>query len=251
MFHDFMFGRYYPVRSKIHFMNPISKILCILLFLIMTFFSTTLSLNLILFIFTILVLIMTNISLFTYFKTAKVLIPIYIVILIVNFIFQISWMDTLVMMIRLTLVFFYITMLTLTTPPTEIIYGLEKVFGFLRTFHVNVSSLALSITLFLRFFPNMIDEANRILKSQASRGIEYYSSNLKGKCLALRAMIVPAFVLTAKKTEELKNNMMLRLYSTKRKRTNFRMNRWNWFDSYLVMMHFLILVVIIKKEFLG
>lgn len=251
MFHDFMFGRYYPVRSKIHFMNPLSKLLCVMIFVLMTFFSTTIELNLFLMVLTILILSLTNISLKLYAKSAKILIPFYLLILLVNAIFKISFLDTVVMMIRLTLVFFYITMLTLTTPPTEIIYGLEKILGFLKLFRINVSNLALSITMTIRFLPNMIDESNRILKTQASRGIEFYSSNLQGKILALRSMIVPAFILTVKKSEDLKRTMALRLYSTKKKRTNFRMNHWNWFDSYIVMMHLLILFVIIKKEFLG
>lgn len=251
MFNSFLLGRYYPVRSKIHFMNPISKLLCFVLFLLMTFFSTTIQLNIFLIMLTLLVLALTNISIFTYLRATKVLIPIYLVIIIINIIFKIAALDSLVMIIRLTLLFLYITMLTLTTPWSEIIYGLEKLLSFLKIFGVNVSKLSLSITLAFRFLPMLVDEMNRILKSGASRGIDYYSSELKEKVFILRSIVGSAFLLTVKKIEDLKMSMYLRFYSTSKKRTNFRMNRWHYFDSYLVMMHLLILIVIIKKEVMG
>lgn len=232
-------------------MNPISKFLCFLLFLLMTFFSTTISLNIFLIMLTFLVLALTNISILTYLRGAKVLIPVYLLIIIVNMIFRISAIDSFVMIIRLTLLFIYITMLTLTTPWSEMIYGLEKLLSFLKLCGINVSKLSLSITLSFRFLPMLVDETNRILKSGASRGIDYYSSHPKEKIYILRSTIRPAFLLTVRKIEDLKMAMHLRFYSTAKKRTNFRMNRWSYFDSYLVMMHLLILIVIIKKEVMG
>lgn len=250
MFHNIMLGRYYPVRSKIHAMNPISKLLCIFIFILMTFLSTTWQLNLFLMILTFLFLLLTNIPIVHYFKTIKILTPIFIIIFIIGIIFHIPLLDTFFFMVKITLILFYFTMLTLTTPMTEIIYGFEKLLGFLNLFGLNVPAIAFSITEAIGFIPNMVDEGSRILTSAASRGVDYYHSNIITKLTILKSMSGPILSLSMKKSEDLRQAMVLRLYQ-RGKRTNFRMNRWKAFDSYMVMMYLLVLFVIIKKEILG
>lgn len=250
MFHNIMLGRYYPVRSKIHAMNPISKLLCIFIFILMTFLSTTWQLNLFLMILTFLFLLLTNIPIVHYFKTIKILTPIFIIIFIIGIVFHIPLLDTFFFMIKITLILFYFTMLTLTTPMTEIIYGFEKLLCFLNLFGLNVPAIAFSITEAIGFIPNMVDEGSRILTSAASRGVDYHHSNIITKLTILKSMSGPILSLSMKKSEDLRQAMVLRLYQ-RGKRTNFRMNRWKAFDSYMVMMYLLVLFVIIKKEILG
>lgn len=250
MLHSIVLNRYYPIRSKIHAMNPVSKLLCILIFIVMTFLATTWQLNILLIILTLLFLLLTNIPMIHYFRTVKVFIPIYIVILIIGFLLHVSLIDNLLLMARITLIFFYFIMLTLTTPMTEIIYGFEKIFCFLKVFGINVSALALSITEAIRFFPNLLTEEKRILKSAASRGIDYRHSNFFTKIFILTSMLVSTIELSIQKSEDLKSAMMLRLYQNG-KRTNFRMNCWKTFDSYMVMIYILVLFVIIKKGLIG
>lgn len=250
MFHNIMLGRYYPVRSKIHAMNPISKLLCIFIFILMTFLSTTWQLNLFLMILTFLFLLLTNIPIIHYFKTIKILTPIFIIIFIIGIVFHIPLLDTFFFMIKITLILFYFTMLSLTTPMTEIIYGFEKLLCFLNLFGLNVPAIAFSITEAIGFIPNMVDEGSRILTSAASRGVDYHHSNIITKLTILKSMSGPILSLSMKKSEDLRQAMVLRLYQ-RGKRTNFRMNRWKAFDSYMVMMYLLVLFVIIKKEILG
>lgn len=250
MSHNIMIGKYYPITSKVHQMNPLSKIICVILFILMTFVSTTIELNLFLCGLTLLIMILTNIPLKLYYKSLKSLKLLIIFIIIINLIFKISLENTIVMIIRLCLVVIYTSILTLTTPPTEITYGLEKLFSPLKLIKVPVNQMALSITLALRFIPNIIDQAHKILKSQASRGIDYQNTNLKGKILAIKSMLVPMFILTVKKADDLALSMEIRLYNLHSTRTNFRIHRWKAFDTYLVIIHVLILLVIIKKELL-
>lgn len=250
MFHNIMLGRYYPVRSKIHAMNPISKLLCIFIFILMTFLSTTWQLNIFLVILTFLFLLLTNISVAYYFRTIKIVIPIYIILFIIGIIFHIPLLDSFFFMVKITLILFYFTMLTLTTPMTEIIYGFEKLLSFLSLFGLNVPAIALSVTEAIRFIPNMVDEGSRILTSAASRGIDYRHSNLITKFIILKSMSGPILSLSIKRSEDLRKAMELRLYQ-RGKRTNFRMNCWKAFDSYMIMMYVLVLLLIIKKEILG
>ena len=163
-------------------------------------------------------------------------------------VFNIYFETTLVMLSRIILLVLYTSILTLTTPPNEITYGLEKFLSPLKIFRFKVSKMALSISIALRFIPTVIDEANKILKSQACRGIDYYHSTLKGKFVAIKALIIPMFVLTVKRADELADAMEVRLFSINKKRTNFRQNKWGLYDTYLVSIHVILLFALIYRS---
>ena len=156
---------------------------------------------------------------------------------------------TTISMLRLISIVLYTSILTLTTSPTEITYGLEKFLSPLKIIKVPVNKIALSISLALRFIPTLIDQGNKILKSQASRGVDYYNSNIKDKFMAIKSMLIPMFVITLKKSDDLADTMAVRLYNVNEKRTNFRVNKWSFFDIYMVIIHVCILILIIIKIF--
>ena len=247
MLNNFVLGRYYKQKSKIHLMNPLSKIICTLSFIFMIFICNDIKLMLLLGLIAVLMTEMSKVPRNIYFKSVLSLKYILLFILIINLIFQIDKITTIMTMLRLVLVVIYTTLLTLTTPPTEITYGLELLLSPLKIIRIPVNKMALSISLALRFIPTIIDQGNKILKSQASRGIDYYNSNFKGKFIAIKAMIIPMFVITLKKADNLADAMTVRLYSVNAKRTNFRVNKWHFFDSYMVLIHLTILVLIIYR----
>lgn len=250
MFHDFFLARYYPIHSKVHSMNPISKLLCFFLFMIIAFFSATMPLVLLLFMFLFILLNMTNVPICKYLEVIKFLIPFYFLAFIINVMLSISFFDTIIILLRLTSVLWYMMAIILTTPFTELIYGLEKIFSPLRIIGINPSKLALSITLFLRSFSNLMDEINRIIKTEASRGLDFYQVKIKDKIKLFHSFIMPALLQTARKNEELKKAMILRLYSVNYKRTNFRMNRFGLFDGVLLLIHIALLALVIKEVIL-
>jgi energy-coupling factor transport system permease protein len=229
-------------------MNPLAKIICTFIFIIATFISYNIIFNACLLAFILLIVMMTHIPLRIYFKTLSSIKILLIFIIVINFALKVDVTITAIMMIRLITIVLYTTVLTLTTPPTEITYGLELFFAPLRIIGIPVNKMALSISLALRFIPTIIDQGNKILKSQASRGIDYYSSNIRGKFLALKAMLLPMLILSFKRADELADSMEVRLYSINKKRTNYRLNTWGFFDTYMVLIHLIVLVAIIMKE---
>ncbi|MDD4607630.1 MAG: energy-coupling factor transporter transmembrane protein EcfT [Bacilli bacterium] len=248
MLNNIMIGRYYPVRSKIHFMHPLSKIICTILFIVMTFIVNTIELNLFLCGLTLLMIFMSNVPFSIYFKAIKSLKILIIFIVIINLIFSSTLDIVIIMILRLILIVIYTTILTLTTPPNEITYGLELLLAPLKLIGIPVNKTALSISLALKFIPTIIDQGNKILKSQASRGIDYDNSRIKGKFMALKAMLFPMFVLTLKRADQLADIMEVRLYNINERRTNFRINKWHFFDTYLVLIHLTLLVVMVVSE---
>ena len=247
MLDNVVVGRYYPIKSKIHLMNPICKIICLLIYILSLFMASNIYTTIILTIFTLILMYLTNIPSRLYFKTVFSLKYLLLFILVINTICGINILNTIIMITRLSILVIYTTIVTLTTPPTEITYGLEKTFSFLNVFKIPVNKMALSLTLAIRFIPTIIDEANKILKSQASRGIDYYNSNLKGKYVAVKAMLFPMINLTIKKADDLADAMEVRLFSINNKRTNYRINKWNMFDNYILFVHIILFIICLIK----
>lgn len=250
MLNKIMIGRYYPVNSQVHKMNPLAKIICILLFIVMIFFTYDIRFNVIISVLLILMLLNTKVPMKIYIKTILSIKWLLLFILIINLILRTNLQVTIITALRLVYIVLYTSILTLTTPPTEITYGLEKFFSPLRLIGIPVNKMALSISLALRFIPTIIDQGNKIIKSQASRGIDYYNSNFRGKILAIKSLIIPIFVLSIKRADDLADAMEVRLYNINNKRTNFRQNRWGVYDTFLVLMHLALFILIVKEVFL-
>ena len=250
MLNNITIGKYYPVRSRVHLMNPLSKIICTITFVLMCLFANSMLMNAMLFILVMLMIMNSHIPVKYFFKTVRSLRFILLFTIIFNMLLNIYFETTLIMLSRLILLVLYTSILTLTTPPTEITYGLEKFLSPLKVFKVPVNRMALSISIALRFIPTIIDEGNKILKSQACRGIDYNSSNIKDKFVAIKALIIPMFVLTIKRADELGDAMEVRLFSIYRKRTNFRQNKWGFYDTYLVSIHVVLMLTLIARSFM-
>lgn len=247
MSNDFLVGSYYPVKSKVHFMSPISKILCTLLFIIMTILCSDPRLMLLLSMVIVLITEMARLPRRIYFKTLKSL-RFVIILIIILYYFMSADLETVInMIIRIINIVLYTSVLTLTTPPTEITYGFQKVLSPLKILGIRVNKLSLSLTFALRFIPTFLDQGNKILKSQASRGIDYYASRLKGKIMAIKSMIIPMYILTMRKTDLMAESMQVRLYNLNSKRTNFKKAKWGFFDTFLLLIHLGILGLIIAR----
>ena len=250
MLNKIMIGRYYPINSLVHKMNPLAKIICVLLFVIMSFFTFDLRFNALLLVLLMLMICNTKVPFDIFFKTILSIKWLLLFILIINLVVGSNLEVTIITMFRLIFVVLYTSILTLTTPPTEITYGLEKLFSPLKIIGIPVNKMALSIRLALRFIPTIIDQGNKIIKSQASRGIDYYNSNLKGKILSIKSLIIPMFVLSIRKADDLADSMEVRLYNVNNKRINFRQNKWRFYDTFVVLLHLGLFVLIVKEVML-
>ena len=250
MLNKIMIGRYYPINSLVHKMNPLAKIICVLLFVIMSFFTFDLRFNALLLVLLMLMICNTKVPFDIFFKTILSIKWLLLFILMINLVVGSNLEVTIITMFRLIFVVLYTSILTLTTPPTEITYGLEKLFSPLKIIGIPVNKMALSISLALRFIPTIIDQGNKIIKSQASRGIDYYNSNLKGKILSIKSLIIPMFVLSIRKADDLADSMEVRLYNVNNKRINFRQNKWGFYDTFVVLLHLGLFVLIVKEVML-
>lgn len=240
------FGRYTPYNTFVHKLDPRNKILILILlmvaiFLKFTLWSTTLLLSAGMLILLIILMILTRISFLDLFKSMKSMWFMVIFILAIyvfipnnsytmvcyrfNDHYAIYWDSfyqagyiilRLVLMISLTMV------LTSSTKPMDLTYAFEWYMYPLKVIRFPVHEIAMTLSIALRFIPTLLDETDRIMKAQASRGVDFNRGNLFKRFRAVISLIIPLFVSAIQRSEELSDAMEARGYDPKGKRTRYR-----------------------------
>ena len=122
------------------------------------------------------------------------------------------------------------TLLTLTTAPTEITSGLERLFNPLRRFGFPADDMALMISIALRFIPVLLDEAERLRKAQLARGADFSGSFLR-RIKNLVPLLVPLLVAACGRADRLALAMESRCYASGAERTHYRPLRFGRADG--------------------
>lgn len=140
------------------------------------------------------------------------------------------------------------SLLTLTTKPTDLNNGLESVSKPLKIFKVNISILSMMISIALRFIPTLINEANRILKAQASRGVDFKEGKFSEKITQIISLLIPMFVIAYKRAEDLANAMEARGYIPGAERSKLNELQYRASDYITYVFTFIILVTVITLK---
>lgn len=153
--------------------------------------------------------------------------------------------------LRIVLIVVISTMLTMTTSTTDINLGLEWVLSPLKIIKIPVAEFAMMLSLTLRFIPTLLIETEKIMKAQASRGIDFNEGNIVDKMKQVVTLLIPMFVISINRAEDLANAMEARGYIIGDKRTSIDELKFNLRD-YLAFGFVLIILVlsILAKVFL-
>lgn len=123
--------------------------------------------------------------------------------------------------LRIFLLILVATLLTMTTKPLELTNGLERLFQPLKRIRLPVHEIAQMISIAIRFIPTLMQEMDRISKAQRSRGASLTSGSLSRRIRSLVAMIIPLFISSFQRAEELALAMEARGYRGEQGRTRF------------------------------
>ena len=134
-------------------------------------------------------------------------------------IYDLSLIRALFIFLRIAVVIMITSLLTFTTMTTELNYGLESLLHPLKKIKVPVDVITMMISLTLRFIPTLLVETDKIMKAQASRGVDFNESKFKDKVNQIISLLVPVFVISFKRSEDLANAMEVRGYVIGQKRT--------------------------------
>jgi energy-coupling factor transport system permease protein len=132
--------------------------------------------------------------------------------------------------LRLIIVLTLSTILTLTTKPTDLTQAMESFMRPLRVIGLNSDEFALIISISLRYIPTILDEANKIMLAQASRGADFSEGKLKDKIRQVVSLLVPMFIIAFKRSEDLADAMESRNFVPGKPRTRIHELRFGAWD---------------------
>lgn len=137
------------------------------------------------------------------------------------------------------------SLLTLTTKPTDLNSGIEGIFAPFKFMRSQISVFAMMISIALRSIPTLVNELQRILKAQASRGVDFNEGNIKSKINQIISLLVPMFVISYKKAEDLAFAMEARGYIPGKERTKLEVLKFKISDylSFIFMFVFIGLII--------
>ena len=141
------------------------------------------------------------------------------------------------------------SLLPLSTMSTDINNGLEAVLAPLKIIKVPVGVFAMLISLTLRFIPTLLEESKKIMNAQASRGVDFQEGSLKDKVNQIISLLIPMFVISFKRAEDLSNAMEARGYIIGAKRTKLDELKLRWRDYLSYTISFILLGLVIWSRF--
>ena len=227
MLKDISLGQYFPGDTPAHKLDPRTKILLVILYIVALFQARSLLTYAIM---TVTFVLCARISKVGAKALLKGLKPVVIIVLFTGFlnlfftpgevIFQLGFLrltdagvyNALRMVVRIMLLITGTFLLTYTTSPIALTDGLERLLNGLKRFRVPVHELAMMTSIALRFIPTLIEETDKIMSAQKARGADFESGNLLQKAKALVPVLVPLFVSSFRRADELAVAMECRCY---------------------------------------
>ncbi|MGH4120637.1 energy-coupling factor transporter transmembrane component T family protein [Clostridium sp.] len=262
MIKDITIGQYMPGESFVHKLDPRFKILISLLFIVNLFLVNNFLGYLFIFIFILSTIYISKLSPKYIYKGLK---PIFILLLItaVLNIFMTSGNEVLFkwkfitiykegliiaafMIIRLVFLIIGTSILTLTTSPIELTDGIERLLNPFKRIGVPAHELAMMMTIALRFIPTLMDETDKIMKAQMARGADFESGNLISRAKSLIPILVPLFISSFRRADELAMAMESRCYKGGEGRTRMKelkITRKDYIASFAFTFLFVITIV--------
>lgn len=141
--------------------------------------------------------------------------------------------------IRLISIVTVTSLLTLTTTPMELTNAFAALLTPLKKIGLPAHELAFMMSLALRFIPTLLEEAEKIIKAQTARGVDFSSGTLKERTKALASILLPLLISAFRRTEELAYAMEARGYRGGEGRTSLYVFRWQRKDTMLLMIVFI------------
>ena len=146
---------------------------------------------------------------------------------------------------RFVLIIFMTTLLTLTTMPMSLTEAIEYLLHPGKKIGVPVHEIALMLSIALRFVPTLMDETEKIMNAQRARGIDFGEGNLYNQMKSIVPMLIPLFVSSINRAEELATAMEARGYKGGEGRTKFRQLTWQRRDTYLLGVYLAMTIFLI------
>lgn len=251
MIKDITLGQYFPMNSFVHKMDPRMKLLFVTAFIVTVFLSNNFISLGFCFLITAFVIAISKIPLKTVLKGLR---PIILIIAITS-ILQIAYneggivlvdvwrikitsggvLTAVFMALRISLLIVMSTMLTYTTSPTSLTNGLDRIFAPFKKIGLDFHTITMIMTIALRFIPTLIEEVDKIMSAQKSRGANFEQGNIIKRAKALIPLFIPLLFNSIRRAYELANAMTCRCYNGGQGKTTMNALKFSYRD-YLALV---------------
>lgn len=268
---DVSFGQYYPSKSFVHKLDPRTKILFLIVYIVAIFLADEfIALGACALAFVI-VAIASRVPIKSLLRSVKAVLFLLVFMTVLNLFFYEGGTPlytlpkgwgffvitdkavyyTVFLAVRLFLLVLGSSLLTLTTTPVALSDAIESLLFPLKLIRFPVHELALIMSIALRFIPILTDETGRIMNAQKARGADFESGNLVKRVKALLPVLIPLLISAFRRADELGDAMDARCYSGSKIRTKYKKLTFTWRDLIAFLLAAILLAgVILLKIFL-
>ena len=243
MLKDITLGQYFPGNSFIHRLDPRTKLIALVVYIVALFMAVNWVSYALMAAFLLLCIKISTIPGKSFIRGMKPLMMILIFTGVLNLFFTTDgkvlvdfWVITITtaglqraifMVVRILLLICGTFLLTYTTSPISLTDGLEALMNPLKKLKVPVHELSMMMCIALRFIPTLIEETDKIMSAQKARGADFESGTLMEKAKALVPILVPLFISAFRRADELATAMECRCYQGGEGRTKMKLLRYH------------------------
>ncbi len=267
MLKDITLGQYFPGNSFVHRLDPRTKLLFLVVYIVALFTAVSwISYGAIL-AFLIVTIAISKIPLKSIVSGMKPLIFVLIFTGVLNIFFtagETEWVSlgfvkitkegvirAVFMIGRILMLITGTFLLTYTTSPIALTDGLESLLSPLKKLHLPVHELSMMMCIALRFIPTLIEETDKIMSAQKARGADFETGNLLHRVKALVPILVPLFISAFRRADELATAMECRCYQGGDGRTKMKLLRFHRGDIFAFFAAVLLLGAVIPLHIFG
>lgn len=261
MIREITLGQYYETDSVIHRLDPRTKLVGTLLFVISLFIFKNVASFVVATVFLVSVIKLSRVPLSFILKGMKSIVFLMAITVLFNLFLtpgeelvhfwklSISYQGlkaALFMIVRLSYLILGSSLMTLTTTPNNLTDGMEKLLKPMEKIKMPVHEVAMMMSIALRFIPILIEETDKIMKAQMARGADFETGGLIKKAKNMVPLLVPLFVSAFRRANDLAMAMEARCYKGGDGRTKMKPLKYSKGDkvSYVLLLLYLALIIL-------
>lgn len=254
-------GRYIPLNSPIHKLDPRIKIMSMIFLMASIFIVNSFPGHAFMYVILIATILASKLTFKFILKSMKPMMFMLIFLSILNIfaikqghviltlgsfkVYDQAIFSTLFVVSRLVLMIMVTTLLTATTPPLDLTLGIEDLLKPFVKIGVPAHEIAMMISIALRFIPTLIEDTQKIMNAQASRGVDLDEGKIIEKINGVVSMIIPLFVTSYHRAEDLADAMEARGYYPGKTRTRYKQLSIKGKDIAMLVFTIIVLVIAI------
>ena len=267
MLKDITLGQYFPGTSPVHRLDPRTKLILLVVYIVALFMASDWISYGVVFVFLVTVIAISRIPLKAIVRGMKPLVFILLLTGILNLFFTdgekelVSFWgvhiylegvkQAFLMVSRILMLITGTFLLTYTTSPIALTDGIESLLSPLKKIRLPVHELAMMMCIAMRFIPTLVEETDKIMSAQKARGADFESGRLINRVKALVPILVPLFISAFRRADELATAMECRCYQGGDGRTKMKLLRYKLRDLYAAGVGALLLTGVILLQNFG